>query len=172
MQTRAFRALILLAGLGPTAALAQSGAHYQLVEVTPKPNSVAADWTVTLDAGLMRTVSPFGTIECTWEPTSIDTIHADGADVVLKVSATSVVPGNSVGGFVQLNQGFGPNSELGPVNYIDIRAQSGETVTDTITLHINPHLPNDFAKNGDRIYVDVGGCEAGTVTYTYEYRAN
>ena len=149
----------------------RTGAHFQLVETIPKPASVSPEWTATVESGRIALKSPFGLSECTWSPVPVDNIYPDGFDITLSVSATSVVANNSVGAGIQLLQGFGANADLGPRNSVDVRAETGQTVSDSVTLHVSPHLPNDFLKEGDRIYIDIGGCDAGTMTYAYEYRA-
>jgi hypothetical protein len=178
----------LVAGLGGTAtALAQdacevarkvcagemeagSGPYYQLVGMSPQPNTVVPEWKVAIDSGRIALETPFGRSECTWAPASVDRIYAEGVDITLRAEATSTVENNSVGAFIQLVQGFGPNADLGPRNAFEARAGYGETATDEQVLHIDPHLPNAFAKVGDRVSIDIGGCEAGTMTYIYEYR--
>lgn len=149
---------------------ARPGPYYQLVAMTPRPNSVAPEWKLSIDAGRIVMENQFGRSVCAWEPASVDRIYSEGFDISIEATATSTSQNNSVGGFIQLNQGFGPNGDLGPKNWVDVRAKYGETVTDSQRLHIDPRLPNAFAKVGDRVSIDIGGCEAGTMTYTYEYR--
>ena len=46
----------------------RTGPHYQLVGMTPRPNSVVPEWKVAIDAGRIALTTQFGHAECTWEP--------------------------------------------------------------------------------------------------------
>ncbi len=148
---------------------AEGGAHFEMVGMEDEIAQTVPEWKKSLSPGSI-TIQYGPSLahgECTWTGPP-KRIGAEIFTMRLTVSATSD-PKSNLAGHIEVRSGLRLAVEGTPVA-ADVFTQGGETATKTIDVALQP-FTFDFLKTGDPLHIVVGGCNAGAVHYTYEFRA-
>ena len=140
------------------------GKHFQLVNMEDEIAQTVPEWKKSISPGSITIQTPFGHAECTWSGPP-QRVEAEGFQMTLNVSVTADVSNFATGikvvsGFV----GAAGNNEIGV-----LAEKKGATDKKSLEVQLKP-ATFDFLKPGDPVYLSVGGCNAGNVTYIYEFQ--
>lgn len=141
------------------------GPHFELVKADPVVFDNSPEWAKSVSPGNATMQAPFGHAECTWSGPP-EQVYLEGFTMTINLSVTSI-PTSNHNAIVEVRSGFLP-----PANgtSVELFSQGGETKSGSLELLLKP-VTFDFLKTGDPLYMTVGGCNAGYVAYTFEFRA-
>lgn len=145
---------------------AGGGPRLELVRVGREVYPTVPEWIKSVDPGRITTDTPFGRYECRWNEPPQRFTRDDVFNLDLTV-ATTPKPGQRMSGVLQLRSGFVASIPAGSGAETYSEPGIGATNTRAVTLQA-PTL--DYMQAGDAILLMINGCEAGAITYVYEFR--
>lgn len=140
------------------------GPHFELVKTEPVTLETVPEWVKSVSPGSVTMQAPFGHSECTWSEAP-QQVYLEGFTMTISLSVTSI-PTSNYDAIIEVRSGFSP-----PPNgsSVELFSQGGETLSGSLDMPLKP-VTFDYLKSGDPLYMTVGGCNAGYIAYTYEFR--
>lgn len=141
------------------------GPYFELINVEDEVAQTVPEWIKSVNDGTITLQAPFGHSECTWNspPKRVD---ADGFDLTLNLSVMAN-KGTNYASTLEAKSGF--RVKEGGKTGASAYAIDGKTETDSATMHLEP-ITFDSLTEKDFVYLMVGGCNAGGITYVYGFR--
>jgi hypothetical protein len=154
-------------GMSQASSAEEGRPHFELIKTKEEPAQTVPEWEKTLAPGKITLEAPFGDAECTWsEPPQ--NIYIEGFTIDLSISLTAE-KGTNFASNIDVRAGLKTMSD-GPME-AKAYAENGGADFQTVSVTLAP-FTFDYLNEESMIYVLIGGCNAGGVTYTYAYRAN